>query len=65
MSSKHFTDDHNPYLKRLDQLEAARKLWAESEWVLNFLRTITPHTAKQPTQEELLSWYQHNHPDQN
>lgn len=65
MSQHHFTDDNNPYLKRLDQLERARKLWAESEWVLNFLRTLQPHPQKQPTQEELLSWHQQNHPDLN
>ena len=33
----------NPHLKRLEQLEKARKLFQESEWRLNFLRTETGH----------------------
>jgi hypothetical protein len=55
-----YTDDNNPYLKRLDALEKARKLWAESEWVLNFLRTNTGQPQKQLKDDELLLWYQNN-----
>ena len=55
-----YTNDNNPHLKRLNDLEAARKLWAESEWILNFLRTITSKPAKPPNDEELLLWYRQN-----
>lgn len=55
-----FTDDNNPYVKRLDQLEQARKLWDESEWILNFLRTIPATPPKALTDEELLIWQQKN-----
>lgn len=55
-----YTDANNPYLKRLNDLEAARKLWAESEWILNFLRTTTSQPPKQFNDEELLKWYYQN-----
>ena len=48
----------NPYLKRLDELEKARKLWQESEWRLNFLRTQTGTPPPEPTEQEILQWYQ-------
>jgi hypothetical protein len=48
----------NLHLKRLDQLEKARKLWQESEWRLNFLRTETGTPTPEPTDEEILQWYQ-------
>jgi hypothetical protein len=48
----------NPHLKRLDQLEKARKLWQESEWQLNFLRTETGTETPEPSEEEILQWYQ-------
>jgi hypothetical protein len=48
----------NPHLKRLDQLEEARKLYLESEWRLNFLRTQTGTETPPPTDEEILQWYQ-------
>jgi hypothetical protein len=38
-------NDTNPYLKRLDKIEEARKQWRESEWRLDFLRTIEPTPA--------------------
>lgn len=47
----------NPYLKRLDELEAARKAWRESEWVLSFLRTISSTPPAEPTDEEILQWH--------
>jgi len=48
----------NQYEQRLDELEQARKLWRESEWRLNFLRTETGTPTPQPTDEEILQWYQ-------
>ncbi len=48
----------NPYEQRLEQLEEARKLWGESEWRLNFLRSITGTPIPEPTEEEILQWYQ-------
>ena len=50
--------NENPHLKRLDQLEKARKLWQESEWRLNFLRTETGTPIPEPSEEEILQWYQ-------
>jgi hypothetical protein len=44
--------------QRLDELEKARKLWQESEWRLNFLRTQTGTETPPPTDEEILLWYQ-------
>ncbi len=55
-----FPDDNNPYVKRLEQLEQARKLWGESEWILNFLRTIPATPTKAPTDDEMLIWQQKN-----
>ena len=48
--------ESNPYLLRLDQIEAARKKWAESEWLLSFLRTEGSERPKEPTDEQLLEW---------
>jgi hypothetical protein len=48
----------NPHLKRLEQLEEARKLFQESEWRLKFLRTETGTPTPEPTEEEILQWYQ-------
>ena len=48
----------NPHLNRLDQLEQARKLYQESEWRLNFLRTETVTAPPEVTEEEILKWYQ-------
>ena len=48
--------ESNPYLQRLDQIEAARKKWAESEWLLSFLRTEGSERPKEPTDEQLLEW---------
>lgn len=50
----------NPYLKRLEELDKARKLWVESEWRLNFLRTQTGTPLPEPTDESILQWYQKN-----
>jgi hypothetical protein len=48
----------NPHLKRLEQFEEARKLFQESEWRLNFLRTETGTPTTEPTEQEILRWYQ-------
>jgi len=48
----------NPHLKRLEQLEKARKLWQEGEWRLNFLRTETGTLPPEVTDEEIFKWYQ-------
>jgi hypothetical protein len=45
------------YLKRLDQLEEARKKHLESEWLLKFLRTEGSE-PKTKTKEEILIWSQ-------
>jgi hypothetical protein len=50
--------ESNPYLRRLDQIEAARKQWRESEWRLDFLRPIEPVPCPPPTDEQLLVWQQ-------
>ena len=50
--------NENPHLKRLEEQEKARKLWLESEWRLNFLRTQTGSPPCEPTDQEILQWYQ-------
>ena len=47
----------NPHIRRLQQLERARKLWRESEWRLGFLRTETGTETPEPNDEEILLWY--------
>ena len=42
--------------QHLDQLEAARKSWSESERILNLLRTESGRPLKEPTDEEILQW---------
>ena len=53
--------DHNLHLQRLDTLAKARKLWLESEYRQEFLRTETGKEPKQPTDDDLLEWYHENH----
>jgi len=48
--------ESNPYLQRLDQIEAARKKWAQSEWLLSFLRTEGSEKPKELTDEQILEW---------
>jgi hypothetical protein len=52
------TMNDNPHLKRLEQLEKARKLWQESEWRLNFLRRQTGTPIPEFKDEEMFKWYQ-------
>ena len=44
--------------EQAQELEAAGKLWRESEWRLGFLRTETGTGTKEPNDEEILLWYQ-------
>ena len=41
--------NENPHLKRLEEQEKDRKLFLESEWRLNFLRTQTGTPHGKPT----------------
>jgi hypothetical protein len=51
----------NPYIKRLDELEAAKEKWQESEWLLSFLRSEGSEQPKIPTDEEVLQWAKNLH----
>jgi hypothetical protein len=51
-------NETNPYLRRLEALNEARKKWNESEWLLNLLRTRGSEKPKQLDKEELLQWAQ-------
>lgn len=53
--------EHNPHLQKLDQLEAIKRKWQESEQLLNFLRTETDQPKKSLKEEELLEWNKHLH----
>ena len=48
----------NLHIQRLEQIEQARKLFTESEWRLNFLRTQTGTPTTEPNDKELLQWFQ-------
>ena len=50
--------NENPHEQRLNELEQARKLYQESEWRLNFLRTETGTAIPEFKDEEILKWYQ-------
>ena len=55
------SNECNPYLRRLDEIAAARKKWAESEWLLTLLRSdngTKPHVL---SDEELLQWSKNLH----
>jgi len=54
-------DEHNPYLKALEQTEAARKQYEELKWRLHFLTSLTGATLKEPTSHEILKWHQQPH----
>jgi len=51
----------NPYLRRLEETSEAKKKWAESEWLLNFLRSDTGQKPRILKDEELLEWDQTLH----
>jgi hypothetical protein len=46
---------NNPYERKLEQIQKARKLWQESEWLLSFLRS-EGNPIPAPTDEQLLQW---------
>ena len=45
--------DHNPYLRKLDQIRAAQKQFDESEWRLFFLRTQSAQPTPSPDDHDL------------
>ena len=45
------------YLKHIEMLGDAKKLWQESEWTLNNLRTAAANKRNNPTDEILIAWY--------
>lgn len=52
----------NDYERKLNQKNLARKQHHESEWRLNFLRTIEPQQPQTPTDEEIIKCYSHRQP---
>jgi hypothetical protein len=48
----------NPHLKALDKLQAARKRYQEFEWRLKFLETVGSEKAQEPTEQQIMDWYQ-------
>jgi len=55
------TNEPNPFLRRLDQIQDARTKWESSEWLLSFLRSESNEQPKIPTDEEILQWAQNLH----
>lgn len=49
---------NNPYERKLERIQRARKQWNESEWRLSFLRTIEPQPIPTPKDEEICLWNQ-------
>ncbi len=46
--------------RELELLQQIRKQWRESEWKLNFLRTIAGTPQSEPSNQELLEWNRTN-----
>lgn len=46
---------NNPYERKLEQIQKAKKLWQESEWTLDFLRS-EGNPIPELKDEELLQW---------
>jgi hypothetical protein len=57
----HRRNQMNPQ-QHLDQLEAARKAWNESERILKILRTESAKPLKDLADEEILQWHLKNNP---
>jgi len=53
--------ENNPYLRRLEAIDEAKKKWSESEWLLTFLRSETGVKQRTLTDEEILQWEQKLH----
>lgn len=54
MKSNYFSE------RQYQEIQKARKLWDESEWRLQFLRSETGAQPKEPTDEEVLTWARKN-----
>jgi hypothetical protein len=52
----------NDIRQHLDQLEAARKSWNQSERILKILRTESAKLLKACSDEEILQWHVKNNP---
>jgi len=52
----------NPYLRKLDQIQAAQRKYNESEWRLFFLRTLSAEPPPQPTDEEICKVFTQTNP---
>ena len=50
--------NNDQHEQRLGEIEQARKLFMESEWRLNFLRTQTGTPTPEPNDQEIWQWYQ-------
>jgi len=48
----------NPHEEQLQRLHEAKNKWDASEKILNILRSQTSTPIPQPTDKELLLWYQ-------
>ena len=55
------TDETNPFLRRLNQIQDAKTKYLYSEWLLNFLRSEGCLEPKIPNDEELLEWAKNLH----
>ena len=51
----------NEHERRMEVQSQARQQYRESEWRLDFLRTIEAQPHPEPTDEEILAWYQQHH----
>lgn len=49
---------NNPYLRKLDQIQAAQKQFDESEWRLFFLRTQSAAPTPKPDDQDLCKLFQ-------
>ncbi len=59
LSYHNLMNENNPYLRELEQMEEARRKYEESEWRLNFLRTIEPQPPSDLNDQQILQWHQH------
>jgi hypothetical protein len=55
------TDETNPFLRRLNQIQDAKTKYLYSEWLLSFLRSEGCLEPKIPNDEELLEWAKNLH----
>jgi hypothetical protein len=50
----------NQHERKEEEARKLRTMWDESEWRLNFLRTINPVPLTDPTPDQLGLWKKHN-----